>query len=72
MLSVLHKAAKYDNMMRNRPIPVQPERNGALMPGSAPRIGNSAARSMNDAQKRLAATGRVDDAALVMAQFLRR
>ena len=71
MLTVLNKAAKYDNMMRNKPLPVQPERGGALQPGSAPRIGNGAARSMNDAQKRLAATGRVDDAAAVMAQFLR-
>jgi hypothetical protein len=69
MLTVLNKAAKYDNMMRNKPLPVQPER--GLQPGSAPRIGNGAARSMNDAQKRLASTGRVDDAALVMAQFLR-
>jgi hypothetical protein len=72
MLSILHKAAKYDNIIAQRPVAVQPERNGALQPGSAPRIGNSAARSMNDAQKRLAATGKVDDAALVMAQFLRR
>jgi hypothetical protein len=72
MLSILHKAAKYDNIIAQRPVAVQPERNGALHPGSAPRIGNSAARSMNDAQKRLAATGKVDDAALVMAQFLRR
>jgi hypothetical protein len=71
MLSVLNKAAKYDNMMRNKPLPVQPERGGALQPGSAPRVGNGAARSMNDAQKRLAATGRVDDAAVVMQQFLR-
>jgi hypothetical protein len=71
MLSVLHKAAKYDNMMRNKPLPVQPERNGALQPGSAPRIGDSRARTMNDAQKRLASSGRVDDAAVVMAQFIR-
>jgi hypothetical protein len=71
MLSVLHKAAKYDRMVANKPFPVQPERGGALQPGSAPRVGNGAARTMNDAQKRLASTGRVDDAALVMAQFLR-
>jgi hypothetical protein len=71
MLSILLKAAKYDRMVANKPFPVQPERGGALQPGSAPRVGNGAARSMNDAQKRLAATGRVDDAAAVMAQFLR-
>ena len=64
-------AAKYRNMMANKPLPVQPERQGALQPGSAPRIGNGAARAMNDAQRRLASTGRVDDAAAVMAQFLR-
>jgi len=71
MLSILLKAAKYDRMQANKPFPVQPERGGALQPGSAPRVGNGAARSMNDAQKRLASTGRVDDAAAVMAQFLR-
>jgi hypothetical protein len=71
MLSILLKASKYDRMVANKPFPVQPERQGALQPGSAPRVGNGAARSMNDAQKRLAATGRVDDAAAVMAQFLR-
>jgi hypothetical protein len=58
-------------VVRSRPLPSRPERGPALQPGSAPRIGNGAARSMNDAQKRLAATGRVDDAAAVMAQFLR-
>jgi hypothetical protein len=72
MLSILHKAAKYDNIIAQRPVPVQPERNGALQPGTAPRIGDSRARTMNDAQKRLASSGKVDDAALVMAQFLRR
>ena len=71
MLSILHKAAKYDRMMANKPFPVQPERQGALQPGSAPRVGNGAQRSMNEAQKRLASTGRVDDAAAVMAQFIR-
>jgi hypothetical protein len=71
MMSVVLKAAKYDKMMANKPFPVQPERQGALQPGSAARVGNGAARSMNDAQKRLAASGRVDDAAAVMAQFIR-
>ena len=71
MLTVLNKAAKYDNMMRNKPLPVQPERGGALQPGSAPRIGNGAARGMNDAMKRLQSSGRVDDAASVFAQMLR-
>jgi hypothetical protein len=71
MLTVLHKAARFDNMMRNKPLPVQPERQGALQPGSAPRVGNGAARGMNDAMKRLQATGRVDDAAGVFQQMLR-
>ena len=71
MLSILHKAAKYDKMQANRPFPVQPERGGALQPGSAPRVGNGAARGMNDAMKRLQSTGRVDDAASVFAQMLR-
>ena len=71
MLTILNMAAKYRNMMRNKPLPVQPERGGALQPGSAPRVGNGAARGMNDAMKRLAASGRVDDAAGVFAQMLR-
>jgi hypothetical protein len=71
MLSVALKAAKYDKMVANKPFPVQPERQGALQPGSAPRIGNGAARGMNDAMKRLQASGRVDDAAGVFAQMLR-
>jgi len=72
MLTILNMASKYRNMMRNKPIPVQPERGAALQPGSAPRIGNGAQRTMNDAQRRLAASGRVDDAAAVMAQLIRR
>jgi hypothetical protein len=72
MMSVALKASKYDKMMANKPFPVQPERNGALQPGASPRIGNSAARGMNDAMKRLQATGRVDDAAGVFAQMLGR
>jgi hypothetical protein len=71
MLSVALKAAKYDKMQANRPFPVQPERGGALQPGSAPRVGNGAQRGMNDAMKRLQSTGRVDDAASVFAQMLR-
>jgi len=71
MLSILLKAAKYDRMQANKPFPVQPERGAALQPGSAPRVGNSAARGMNDAMKRLQSTGRVDDAANVFAQMLR-
>jgi hypothetical protein len=70
MLSVLLKAAKYDNMMANKPLAVQPDR--GLHPGSAQRVGNGAARTMNDAQRRLASSGRLDDAALVMAQLIRR
>jgi hypothetical protein len=57
MLTVLNMAAKYRNMMRNKPLPVQPERGGALQPGSAPRIGNSHARGMNDAQRMMQLIG---------------
>jgi hypothetical protein len=71
MLSVALKASKYDRMVANKPFPVQPERQGALRPGSAPRVGNGAARGMNDAMKRLASTGRVDDAAGVFAQLIK-
>ena len=72
MMSILYKASKYDNMVANKPFPVQPERGGALKPGSAPRVGNGVERTMNDAQRRLAASGRMEDAANVMFQLLRR
>jgi len=71
MLSVLLKAAKYDNMVANKPFPVQPDRGQSLQPGSAPRVGDARGRQMNDAQKRLASSGRIDDAAAVMAQLIR-
>jgi hypothetical protein len=70
MLSILHKAAKYDNIIAQRPVAVQPDRGATLQPGHAPRVGDSRTRMMNDAQKKLAASGRVDDAAAVMAQFI--
>jgi hypothetical protein len=70
MLSVLWKAARYDNMMANKPFPVQPDR--GMQPGHAPRVGDNRGRQMNDAQKRLASSGRIDDAAAVMAQLIRR
>jgi hypothetical protein len=72
MLSVLHKAAKYDNIIAQRPVAVQPDKGNPLSPGSAPRVGDARGRQMNDAQKRLAASGRIDDAAAVMAQLIRR
>ena len=71
MLTILNKAAKYDKMRASKPFPAQPERGSALAPGAAPRIGNGAGRSMSDAQRRLASSGRVDDAAAVMAQLIR-
>ena len=50
MLSILHKAAKYDKMVANKPLPGAAGGAAARsQPGSAPRVGNSAQRGMNDA-----------------------
>src|SRR5579864_8825550 len=71
MLSVLRKASKYDRLMAAKPKAVVPGKGRALTPGSAPRIGNAGRRNIDEAQSRLAKTGRIDDAASVFEKILR-
>lgn len=71
MLHVARKAALYDQMMGSKPKPVRPGQGKALIPGAAKPIGNAARRHIDDAQQRLAKTGRLEDAASVMARLIR-
>jgi hypothetical protein len=71
MHRVLRKAALYDLSQAHPPKAVSPDSGKTLIPGSATPMGNAPRRQIDAAQKRLAKTGRLDDAALVMKQFIR-
>jgi hypothetical protein len=71
MLSVLRKASRYDRLMAAKPKAVIPGKGRALTPGSAPRIGNAGRRNIDEAQNRLAKSGRLDDAASVFEKIIR-
>lgn len=71
MLHVARKAALYDQMTSTKPKPVRPGQGRALIPGAAKPIGNAARRHIDDAQNKLAKTGRLEDAASVMARLIR-
>ena len=71
MLSVLRKASKYDRMMAAaKPKAVVPEQTKTLTPGAATPLGNAPRKSLDDAQRRLASSGRLDDAAEVFRRML--
>lgn len=70
MLDVLFKASKYDRMQANSPKPAIPGKGKTLTPGAATPLGN-ARRGIDDAQRRLAQTGRLDDATAVFRKILR-
>jgi hypothetical protein len=64
MLSVLRKASKYDRMMAAaKPQAVVPGKGRTLTPGAATPLGNVARKGLDEASRRLASSGRVDDAA---------
>jgi hypothetical protein len=71
MLHVARKAALYDQMTSSKPKPVRPGQGKTLIPGVAKPIGNAARRHIDDAQNRLAKTGRLEDAAAVMSRLIR-
>lgn len=71
MLHVARKAALYDQMMRSKPKPVRPGQGKALIPGVASPVGHAARRHIDEAQQKLAKTGRLEDAASVMARLIR-
>lgn len=70
MLAVLHDASKYRRMMANKPRPVMPDKGRTLAPGAAKPIGSAARRGIDDAQRRLAKTGKLDDATAVFMRLI--
>jgi hypothetical protein len=72
MLRVLNKASLWDEMQANqKPKALIPGKGKTLTPGVATPPGNATRRHIDEAQSRLAKTGRVDDAAQVMARLIR-
>jgi hypothetical protein len=71
MLRVLRKAALYDQGQSDRPKAIIPGKGKTLTPGVATPPGNATRRHIDEAQSKLAKTGRVDDAAQVMARLIR-
>lgn len=71
MLRVLRKAALYDQGQSNKPKAIIPGKGKTLTPGVATPVGNATRRHIDEAQSKLAKTGRLDDAASVMARLIR-
>jgi hypothetical protein len=71
MLDILWKASKYDRMQANKPKPVIVGKGRTLTPGAAtPLSGNARRKGLDDAQRQLASSGRLDDAADVFRRLL--
>ena len=71
MLDVLWKASKYDRMIAGQPKPVIAGMGRTLTPGAAtPLGGNGRRKSFDDAQRQLARSGSLEDAADVFRRML--
>jgi hypothetical protein len=70
MLTILRKASKYDRMMAARPRAVIPGKGKTLIPGAATPFGNARRTGSDDAQRQLAKTGKVSDAAEVFRRTI--
>ena len=71
MLLVLRDAALYHQSTADQPKPVAPGKGKALIPGVATPTGTSTRRHIDDAQRQLAQTGRLDDAAALFQRLIR-
>jgi hypothetical protein len=71
MLQVLRDAANYHQSTASTPKPVAAGRGKALIPGVATPTGTSTRRHIDDAQRKLAQTGRLDDAAVLFQRLIR-
>lgn len=72
MLNILLKAHLYDEGMAVRPQAVIPGKGKALVPGSArPLNGSAGRRNIDEAQRQLARTGRMEDATAFFDRLLR-
>jgi hypothetical protein len=71
MLDILWKASKYDRMTAAAPRAVVTGKGRTLAPGAAtPLLGNARRSGFDDAQRRLAKSGKLDDAAEVFRRLL--
>jgi hypothetical protein len=71
MLAILRKASKYDRMMAAaKPQAVVPGRGKTLTPGAATPLGNAPRKSLDEASRRLASSGRLEDATEVFRRML--
>jgi hypothetical protein len=68
MLTILLKASKFDRMIANKPKPVNTKK-AAVSPGAGSK--STARKGIVGAQKQLARTGRVEDAASVFEKMIR-
>lgn len=71
MLSVLYEAAEADAGRTALPKAVIPGRGKTLRPGVATPLGTGTRKSIDEAQTKLARTGRLEDAAAVMSRLIR-
>lgn len=71
MLRVLRDAARYHSIAAARPKAVSPGRGKTLTPGAAAPIGGGVRKGIDEAQQRLARTGRLDDAQAVFERLIR-
>jgi len=71
MLKVLRKASRWDRLQASKPKAIIPGKGKTVTPGTAPRIGNAGRRNIDDAQRQLAKSGRLDDAASVFEKLIR-
>jgi hypothetical protein len=70
MLAVLLDASLYRRALAVKPRPVTPDKGRTLAPGAARPIGAAARRSIDDAQRKLAKTGKLDDATAVFMRLI--
>jgi hypothetical protein len=70
MLTILLKASKYDRIQASKPKPVIVDRGKTLIPGAATPLGNVRRSGIDDAQRRLASSGKLEDAVDVFRKML--
>ncbi len=71
MLNVVLKAYLYDRGTAVRPQAALPGPGKTLVPGSARPIGSAGRRNIDEAQRQLARSGRLEDAETVFERLLR-
>lgn len=70
MLTILLKASKWDRSQLYKLKPTAPDKGKALAPGAATPLGNARRSGFDDAQRRLAQSGRLTDAVEVFRRML--